>query len=89
MNDNKTKVLETLADLATTTQILTGHLSASDEDKSHEAISVLLMQGLHQLGPEAPAMQQFFPVFDTVKRRIDASDLEGALGQAKALPKAT
>jgi hypothetical protein len=80
MNDNATRI-ESFTDMAATTQILINYLSASDENKSHEAISVLLMQGLTQLWPGSVAMQQFFPVFDTIKRRIDASDIQGALRQ--------
>jgi hypothetical protein len=39
------------------------------------------MQCMTLLGPDSPVMQHFFPVMDTIKRRIDALDLEGALRQ--------
>jgi len=85
MNETNSNMIQSLEDVAVsaTTQILINHLSAFDEGKSHEAISVLLMQGLTLLGQKSVAMQQFFPVFDTIKRRMDSSDLQGALGQAR------
>jgi hypothetical protein len=58
-------------------------LSVDNNDKSHEAVTILLMQGLHTLGAESVAMKQFFPVFDVIKRRIDSGNLPGALGQAE------
>jgi hypothetical protein len=84
-HNSTAEAIQSLEDMAATTQILINYLSASDEDKSNEAITILLMQGLTQFGRESVAMQQFFPVFDTIKRRIDASDLEGALGQTRLI----
>jgi|GEM_PF-3597449 hypothetical protein len=56
------------------------HLNAGDVDASHEAVFILLVQGLGLFG-EGP-MMQFFPVVDSIKGKIDRSDLGGALRQA-------
>lgn len=82
-HNGTSEAIESLEDMVATTTILINSLSASDEEKSNDGITGLLMQGLTQFGHESVAMQQFFPVFDTIKRRIDASDLPGALGQAR------
>ncbi len=83
MTDQQQQMLYALNDLSLTTQILMDALSNNDSDKSHEAVSVLLMQGLGHLGADSPAMQQFFPVFDNIKRYIDTDDLATALGQTR------
>lgn len=83
MTDQKQQMLYGLNDLSLTTQILIDALSSNESDRSHEAVSVLLMQGLRHFGADSPAMKQFFPVFDNIKRYIDADDLATALGQTK------
>jgi len=44
----------------------------------------LLLQALDKFGAESAAMKQFFPVLDAIKSRIDANQLEGALGQTRS-----
>lgn len=72
-----------LIELQSTTQILSEALRKGDFDKAHEAISIMLMQGLHAYGPEHPAMQQFFPVWDAIKEHIDRADVDSAIGQTE------
>jgi hypothetical protein len=81
MNSHNQTMMQTLNVLLDTISILKTALSDQDDDKAHEAVSVLLMQCMTLLGPESPVMQHFFPVMDAIKRRIDAEDLEGALQQ--------
>jgi len=69
--------------LLATTHILVEHLTRSDEENSHTAVTVLLMQAFTSLGPESVAMKQFFPALEAIKRRIDDSDFESALKQAR------
>lgn len=70
-------LLETLAMLKT-------RLGENDDDGAHEAISVMLMQTRDLFGMESVTMQQFFPVMDTIKQRIDGMLLDAALRQAEA-----
>ena len=83
MTEQQEAALQALGELQTTTGILLAYLVASDAEKSHEAISVMLMQGMEYFGAESPAMQQFFPVWDAIKTHIDNSDLQRAEGQAR------
>lgn len=83
MTKQSEAMLNALHELAITTDILITSLSGNDLDKAHEAISVLLMQGVHFFGAESAAMQQFFPVWDAIKNHIDRSDVPRALGQAR------
>lgn len=83
MTKQQDAMLTTLQDLAITTDILIKGLSDKDLDKAHEAVSILLMQGMDFFGAESPAMQQFFPVWDSIKSHIDRSDVPLALGQAR------
>ncbi len=69
--------------LLETVEILTAALEKKDDDKAHEAVSVLLMQCMTTYGQDHPVMQQFFPVMDTIKRRIDSMELDAALRQTK------
>ena len=62
--------------------ILIQHLDAADKDASREAVFVLLLQGLGLFGgPEGP-MMHLFPVVDSIRSKIDKSDLDAALRQA-------
>ena len=74
-------MMQTLNVLLETIVILKAALSDQDDDKAHEAVSVLLMQCMTLLGPDSPVMRHFFPVMDAIKERIDALDLDGALRQ--------
>ena len=76
-------MLAALQDLSRTTDILLKSLAASDDDKAHEAISVMLMQGMNYFGAHSPVMKQFFPVWDAIKSHIDRSDMPRALRQAQ------
>lgn len=71
-----------LGELHATTQVLLEALRGGDLDKAHEAVSVLLMQGMTMLGAEHPAMKQFFPVWDAIQKHIAKGDSSSALGQA-------
>jgi hypothetical protein len=81
MTDQNAQIIGGLRDLSKTTQILIQALTDGDDDKAHEAVTVLLTQGLHYFGAESVLMQQFFPVFDRIKQLVDAMDLPGALRQ--------
>ena len=81
MASQKENFIAALRDIEVTTDVLLEAIQRPDEDKAHEAISVMLMQGLHVFGPEHPAMQQFFPVWDAIQRHIEASDMDLALSQ--------
>ncbi len=83
MTKQSEAMLTALNELAITTDILIKGLSDSDLDKAHEAVSVMLMQGMDFFGPESTAMKQFFPVWDAIKSYIDRSDVPQALGQAR------
>lgn len=87
MKNENESILSALKDLGTTSQILSGHLRSSDSVKAHEAITILLMQGIDHFGPDSVAMRQFFPVFESIKMRIDAKDLNSALGQTETFQK--
>jgi hypothetical protein len=83
MSRNNEPILSVFRELHNTTIILREALSGADEDKAHEAVTVLLMQGMQMLGAESTAMQQFYPVWEAIKSHIDNSDLASALGQTK------
>jgi len=81
--NNTDPKLVALNDLDKTTNILIEALLNYDLDKAHEAISIMLMQGMNYWGPDNPALQQCFPVWDAIKKHIDTSNVIGALGQTK------
>lgn len=83
MMNSKEAKLAALRDLSITTDALVNGLAAGDLGKGHEAVSVLLMQGMNHFGPKSTAMQQFFPVWDAIKSHIDRGDATQALGQAR------
>jgi len=83
MTDQRAVLLEAWNDLSATTDVLLASLEASDEDKAHEAVSVMLMQGLNYFGSNSVAMKQCFTVWDAIKLHIDRSDLTRALSQAR------
>ena len=68
--------------LIETVDILIKHLSEADEDKSHEAISVMLLQVMHFGAPDSDFMQLLFPVMDRLQRLIVSSNRGEALEQA-------
>lgn len=72
-----------LGELQSTTQILLEALREGDFSKAQEALSVMLMQGRDAYGPEHPAMNQFFPVWDAIKGHIDRADADRAIGQTE------
>jgi len=74
-------MVNALDEIKATTHILLQALRQSDLDKGYEAVSVLLMQGMTLLGPDHPAMQQFFPVWNAIERHISSGDTDKALGQ--------
>jgi hypothetical protein len=73
--------------LVETTEVLISFLTDQDDDKSYEAATILLTQTFDLFGPTSITMEQFFPVLDVIEKRISASDLAGALGQAKLFRK--
>lgn len=81
MKSHNQTMMQTLDVLLETIGVLKAALSDQDDDKAHEAVSVLLMQCMSLLGPDSSVMQHFFPVMDAIKRRIDAEDIEGGLEQ--------
>ena len=83
MTNPNEAMLNALRDVAITTEFLIKALEARDLDKAHEAVSIMLMQGMNQFGPQSAVMKQFFPVWDAIKRHIDQSDTDSALGQAR------
>lgn len=72
-----------LEDLVPLTDALIDCLAKAEENNAHTAVTALMMHALTSLGQDSVAMKQFFPVFDTIKRRIDVSNLKGALEQAQ------
>jgi hypothetical protein len=76
-------VAEVLNVFEETTGILLTALQASNLDKAHEAISVMLMQGMDMFGHEHPLMQQFFPVWEAIKTHIDTENIQSALSQTE------
>lgn len=80
---SKESMLLALEELSRTSDVLLNALSLDDEEKSHEAISVILMQGIELLGRRSTAFQQFLPVWEAIRSHIDRGDLSRALGQAQ------
>lgn len=72
-----------LKDLDLTTSVLLQAVEAQDGDKAHEAVSVLLAQGLDYFGVTHPVMQQFVPVWRAIKDHIYASRLAKARDQTR------
>ena len=71
--------------LAETTDILLGFLEDKDEGKSHEAITILLMQGLNLLGANLPRCVSSCPYSREPRPLIDASDpLPEHIGRPRA-----
>jgi hypothetical protein len=80
MDDNS--VIKNLDSWRANLDILLRHLAADDKDGSREAVFILLLQGLGFFGgPEGP-MMHLFPVVDSIRIKIDKSDLDGASRQA-------
>ena len=83
MNDHQLRMIASLEEINATTEVLIKALDSNDLDKSHEAISIMLLQGMDFFGPQSPAMQQFFPVWDRIRAYIDSQDLLLARGQTE------
>ena len=83
MNAQVQQMTNNLDVLLETMSILKAALTKQDGDKAHEAISVMLLQGIQLFGEDSVAMKQFFPVMDVIQRRIDGLDLAGALRQSE------
>ncbi|MGA2080252.1 MAG: hypothetical protein ABSH53_06530 [Holophaga sp.] len=63
--------------------ILLQHLASDDEDGAREAVFIMLIQGLGLFGgPEEEPMGHLFPVLDSIKGKIEKSNLDAALRQA-------
>jgi len=52
--------------------------------ESAGSLTVTLCQGTAKFGAESVALEQFFPVLDSIKSRIDVNQLDGALGQTRS-----
>ena len=63
--------------------ILNIALEKTDNAQAHEAVTVLLTQCITTYGLDHPDMQQFLPVLDMIKRRIDSMEFDAALRQSK------
>ena len=74
---------DAIVELCASVDILIGFLKQNDHDKAFEAISIILMQTLDSFGQDSVPTRQFLPVYDTIKARIDAKNLKGALRQAQ------
>lgn len=72
-----------LYDLKATTNKLVFALQADDLDKAHEAVSVLLTQGLNHFGMDHPAMKQFMPVWSAIESHISEGKIDNALDQSE------
>lgn len=83
MSDQKARTLAALGELSVTTDVLVQGLTSSHGDRAHEAICVMLMQGMDFFGRDSVAMKQFFPVWDAIKSHIDRADLPRALQQTE------
>lgn len=83
MNDQKQGILFALNDIDLTTNKILESLESDNLDKAYEGISIMLMQGMNHFGPQSPAMQQFFPVWDSIKSYIESKDMDSAIGQTK------
>ena len=68
-----------------TLEILRDALSAKDQDKSFEAVTVLLMQCQHVLEGEQAFFDTVFPRLDELKNRIQAGHYEHAHKTASTL----
>jgi hypothetical protein len=83
MNIQDNPMINALNDLDATTNILLAALLNSKEDSAHQAISVMLMQGMHYFGNNDAVIQQFFPVWDAIGNDIESIRMEKALSQAR------
>lgn len=87
MTNEQLELSEAWDILGETTDILLTSLISEDMDKSHEAVSVLLLQAMNIFGPDHTVFQQCFPVWDAIKLHIDANNQERALSQARTWKK--
>ena len=83
MSDEQKHTLQVWDMLGETSDVLIDALQSGDMDKSHEAISILLMQAVDIFGQEHPVFQQCFPAWDAIKTHIDSNNQEKALSQAQ------
>jgi hypothetical protein len=81
MSSQKEQAITALETIQQTVGILAEALSETDEDKPFEAVTILLMQVTDIYGEGHPVFQQYCPVIENIKQRIDCGDREGALRQ--------
>ena len=74
-----------LENVIETLEILTDGLSAKDQDKSFEAVTVLLMQCMHLLDGEQAFSDTVFPRLNEMKNRIQAGHYDHAYRTASTL----
>ena len=72
-----------IENLLNTMGILVNALISENNEKSHEAISVLLLQVIDIYGTDSLIYQQYFPVIDAIKNQIDAFNYSAALNQSQ------
>ena len=77
------EAIDALNVLQETTNVLLDALRKGDLAKAHEAVSVLLMQGIDFYGLNHPVIQQCLPVWDAIKGHIDRGDTRRALEQTE------
>ena len=83
MTDHREAMSAALETWIETLEILISHLTKGDVEAAHEAVLILLLQGLDLFGgPDSVLMKQCFPVLDAIKKKVDVSDLDGALRQS-------
>ena len=83
MSDDRQNAVHAWEVIGETSDILISALMSGDMDRSHEAVSILLMQAVEIFGQEHPVFQQCFPVWDAIKSHIDENNQERALSQAQ------
>lgn len=83
MSESQRQALAAIDILLETIGVLIPALARQDDDKAYEAVTILLTQALEIYGPEHPIFQQFFPVMDTIEKRISTQDIVGALRQSE------
>lgn len=81
MNAQVQEMMDNLDVVLETASILKTALKSQDRGEAHEAVTVMLLQGMGLFGPESLAMEPFFPVMEATKRRIDGMDLPGSSRQ--------
>ena len=83
MNPQQQQAINNFDALLEGITVLQGNLANNDDNGAHESITVILMMSIELFGMESVTMQQLFPVFDNIQRRIDGMQLQEALRQAE------